>query len=57
MQRVARGHGAPGFEVLCDCGEMEFVTCTGKSSEPHAFKAVMNLEVSKTHLDALSFIP
>ena len=51
------GSERQGFEVLYDCCEVEFVTCTGKSSEPHAFKAVMNLEVSKTHLDALSFIP
>jgi hypothetical protein len=36
---------------------MEFVTCAGKPSEPHAFEAVVNLQVSKPHLDALSFIP
>jgi hypothetical protein len=36
---------------------MEFVTCAGKPSEPHALEAVVNLEVSKTHLDTLSFVP
>ena len=55
MQRVATQR--QGLEVLCDCGEMEFVTCAGKPSEPHAFEAVVNLQVSKTHLDALSFVP
>ena len=56
MQRVAHPQ-RQGLEVLCDCGEMEFVTCAGKPSEPHAFETVVNLEVSKSYLDALSFIP
>ena len=33
---------------------MEFVACPGETAEPHAFKAVMNLQVSKAHLDALA---
>ena len=36
---------------------MKFVTGAGEPSEPHAFKAVVHLEVSKTHLDTLAFIP
>jgi hypothetical protein len=36
---------------------MEFVTGAGQPSKPHAFKSVVDLEVSKTHLDALTFIP
>src|SRR5262245_44525720 len=35
---------------------MEFVARAGKTPEPHAFEAVVNLQVSKAHLDALSFI-
>jgi hypothetical protein len=35
---------------------MEFITRTGEPSEPHAVKAVVDLEVSKTHLDALTFV-
>jgi hypothetical protein len=36
---------------------MEFVTRGGQPSKAHAFKSVVDLEVSKTHLDALAFIP
>ena len=46
-----------GLKVLYDSGEMEFVTRAGQPSMPHAFKSVVDLEVSKTHLDALTFIP
>jgi hypothetical protein len=45
-----------GLKVLYDSGEMEFVTRAGQPSKPHAFKSVVDLEVSKTHLDALAFI-
>jgi hypothetical protein len=44
------------FEVLHDGGEMEFVTRAGKSSEPHALEAVVNLQVREAHLDTLSFV-
>src|SRR5688572_19863277 len=44
------------FEVLHDGGEMELIACPGETTEPHAFKAVMNLQVSKAHLDALAFV-
>ena len=46
-----------GLKVLYDSGEMEFVTRAGQPSKPHAFKSVVDLEVSKMHLDALTFIP
>ena len=36
---------------------MKLVACTGEPSEPHAFKAMVNFEVSKTHLNALALIP
>src|SRR5215475_2807735 len=51
------GMDRQGPEVLYDRCEMEFVTRTGEPSQPHAFKSVVGLEVSKTHLNALTFIP
>ena len=51
------GLESQSLEVLYDGGEVEFVTCTGQTSEPHAFKAVVDLEVGKAHLDALTFVP
>src|SRR4029450_7701498 len=36
---------------------MELVARAGKTPEPHAFEAVVNLQVGKAHLDALSFVP
>src|SRR5438477_9474682 len=44
------------FEVLHDGGEMELVACSGKTPEPHAFEAMMSLEMCEPHLDALSFV-
>ena len=44
------------LEVLNDGGEMELVACAGKSSEPHAFEAMMNFEMCKPHLDALALV-
>ena len=44
------------LEVLNDGGEMELVAGAGDPSEPHAFDAVMALEVSEAHLDALSLV-
>jgi hypothetical protein len=38
-------------------GKMELVTSAGQSSKSHALKSVVDLEVSKTHLDTLTFIP
>src|SRR5215831_2340344 len=35
---------------------MELVAGAGKPSEPHAFEAVMRLEVRKAHLDPLPLI-
>ena len=57
LVRWTDGSERQGLEVLYNGGEMEFVARTGKPSEPHAFKAVVNLEVCKTHLDALTFVP
>ena len=44
------------FEVLHDGGEMELVTCAGKTSQAHSLEAVMGLQVREAHLDALSLI-
>src|SRR3954467_7514000 len=35
---------------------MEFIACSGETTEPHTFKAVMNLQVSETHLDAFALV-
>ena len=35
---------------------MEFVTRTGKTSQPHPLESMMNLQVSEPHLDTLSII-
>ena len=35
---------------------MELVARAGKTPEPHAFEAVVNLQMSKAHLDALASI-
>ena len=53
----SEGSKREGFQVLYDSREMKFVTCTGETSEPHAFKTVVSLEMSKAHLDALAFVP
>jgi hypothetical protein len=45
------------LEVPHDGGKVKLVTRAGEPSEPHAFKAMVHLEVSKTHLNALAFIP
>jgi len=55
--RWTEGSERQGLEVLYNGGEMKFITRAGKPSQPHAFKAVVNLEVSKTHLNALALIP
>jgi hypothetical protein len=52
----AQGTERQGLEVLYDSGEMEFVTRPGQPSKPHAFKSMVDFKVSKTHLDALTFI-
>ena len=44
------------LKVLHDGGEVELVACAGKSSEPHAFEAMMNFEMCKPHLDALALV-
>src|SRR5271170_6795224 len=45
-----------GFEVLHGGGEKELVACAGKTSQPHALEAVMNLQVGKAHLDAFALV-
>ena len=50
------GSECEGFEVLHDRGEVELVSCTGKTSEPHSFEAVVDLQVSKAHFDTLTFV-
>ena len=35
---------------------MELVACAGKTAQPHAFKAVVNLPMGKAHLDALALV-
>jgi hypothetical protein len=35
---------------------MEFVARTGKTSEPHAFEAVMDLQMGEAHLDAFALV-
>ena len=52
----AQGTERQGLKVLYDSGEMEFVTGAGQPSKPHAFKSMVDFKVSKTHLDALTFI-
>ncbi len=44
------------FEVRHDGGEMEFIACAGKTSQPHPLEAVMGLQVCEAHFDALSLI-
>src|SRR5258705_11376102 len=44
------------FEVLHDGSKMELVACAGQPAEPHAFEAVVNLQMSKAHLDALALV-
>ena len=43
-----------GLEVLHDSGEMELVARAAETSETHALKAMMGLEVCKAHLDPFS---
>src|SRR6202035_2016373 len=53
---AAHGPKRERFEVLYDCGEMEFVARTGKASKPHPLEAVMGFQVCEAHLDTLSFV-
>jgi hypothetical protein len=45
------------LEILHDGGKVKLVAGAGETSEPHAFETVVGLEMSKAHLNALSFIP
>ena len=36
---------------------MELVAGAGETSQPHAFEPVVDLEMSKAHLNAFAFIP
>jgi hypothetical protein len=55
--RVAGGRRVRSARVLrYDRGEVELVSCTGKTSEPHSFEAVVDLQVSKAHFDTLTFV-
>jgi hypothetical protein len=44
------------FEVLHDCSEVELVACARETSQPHALKAMMRLEVCESHLDLLALV-
>jgi hypothetical protein len=35
---------------------MELVACAGKTAEAHSFKAMVNLQVGKAHLDAFALV-
>ena len=50
------GSECQGFEVLYDCCQVEFVADTGKTSEPHSFESVVDLQVSKAHLNTFAFV-
>src|SRR5580704_2280510 len=54
--RRLEGSERQRFEVLRDGGEMELVARAGKPAQPHALKAVVNLQASKAHLYPLSFV-
>jgi hypothetical protein len=41
---------------LHDSGEVEFVARSRKASEPHPLKAVMNLQMGKSHLDTFALV-
>jgi hypothetical protein len=41
---------------LHDSGEVEFIARSRKASEPHPFKAVMNLQIGKSHLDTFALV-
>ena len=45
-----------GLEVLRDRSEVELVACTGDAPQPHALKAMMGLEVGKSHFDSLALV-
>src|SRR5271154_4058631 len=45
-----------GFEVLHGGGEKELIARAGKTSQPHALEAVVNLQVGKAHLDAFALV-
>jgi hypothetical protein len=44
------------LEVLHDGGKVKLVAGAGETSEPHAFEPVVDLEMSKAHINALAFI-
>jgi hypothetical protein len=44
------------LKVLHGGGEKELITGAGKTSQPHAFEAVVNLQVGKAHLDAFALV-
>src|SRR5271168_101051 len=45
-----------GFEVLHGGGEKELIARAGKTAQPHALEAVVNLQVGKAHLDAFALV-
>jgi hypothetical protein len=45
-----------GFEILHDCCQVEFVSGTGETSEPHSFESVVDLQVSEAHLHTFAFV-
>ena len=50
------GSKRQGLEVLHGSGKEELVARTGKTSQPHAFEAVVSLQVGKAHLDAFALV-
>ena len=44
------------LEVLDDGGEVELVARTGKPPKPHAFEAMVGLQMREPHLNALSLV-
>ena len=52
-----KGSKRQGLQVLYDGREKKFVAGPREPAEPDAFEAMVGLEVSKAHLDALAFIP
>src|SRR4029079_12579213 len=54
---AGRADAAPSFLGSARWRRGELVTSAGETSEPHPLETVMDLEMSKAHLNALAFIP
>src|ERR1700722_3553322 len=53
---MSEGSKCQRLEVLDDGGEVEFVACTRQAAEPHAFEAVVNLQMGEAHLDTFALV-